>query len=90
MHAQVDESGGVAHAGTLPHGPALRKRRKTGQAIGAPKAAMQLFLAKRPNPGFPARKKQGPALLYAASRQRNTGQKTGKAAGFSSWISPFF
>jgi hypothetical protein len=44
---------------------------------------MQLFLAKRPNPGFPAGNQQGPALLYAASRQRNTGQKTGKAAGFS-------
>jgi hypothetical protein len=74
----------MAHAGKLPHGPALRKRRKTGRAGGKPKAAMQLFLAKRPNPGFPAGNQQGPALLYAASRQRNTGQKTGKAAGFSS------
>jgi xanthine dehydrogenase small subunit len=47
-----------------------------------PPASAQLLLANCANPRFPAGNQQGPALLYAASRQRITGQTTGKAAGF--------
>jgi hypothetical protein len=80
VHTQMDESGGIAHAlKASPSPPPESDERRSTFAAACHDNESALF----------CREPTGSALLYAASRQRMTGQKNGKAAGFITWISPF-